>query len=121
MIESKQGLDGARAEAVLDLASITVNKNSVPGDKSAIMPGGLRVGAPALTTRGFVEADFEMVADCIHRGCQIALDLKNSLPQGHKMKDFKAMLAERGQDHADIAALRKSVHDLAVQFPLPGL
>lgn len=33
--------------------SITLNKNSVPGDKSAVVPGGIRVGTPALTTRGF--------------------------------------------------------------------
>ena len=40
-----KGIDGARAEKVLELASVTVNKNSVPGDKSALVPGGLRLGA----------------------------------------------------------------------------
>ena len=39
-----------------DLAHITLNKNSVAGDKSALVPGGVRIGTPALTTRGFVEA-----------------------------------------------------------------
>ena len=39
-----KGIDGARVEKVLDLMSITVNKNSVPGDKSALVPGGLRLG-----------------------------------------------------------------------------
>ena len=38
------GMDGARAERVLELASITVNKNTCPGDKSALSPGGLRLG-----------------------------------------------------------------------------
>ena len=61
------GVDGARAQSVLDLASITVNKNSVPGDKSAIIPGGVRIGTPALTTRGFKEEDFVKVADLLDR------------------------------------------------------
>ena len=61
------GVDGARAQSVLDLASVTVNKNSVPGDKSAIIPGGLRIGTPALTTRGFKEDDFVKVADFLDR------------------------------------------------------
>ena len=61
------GIDGARVQSVLDLASITVNKNSVPGDKSAIIPGGVRIGTPALTTRGFKEAEFSKVADFLDR------------------------------------------------------
>lgn len=39
-----QGIDGARAERVLELVSITANKNTCPGDKSALTPGGLRLG-----------------------------------------------------------------------------
>lgn len=38
-----------------------MNKNTCPGDKSAMTPGGLRLGAPALTSRGFVEKDFQQV------------------------------------------------------------
>eukprot|EP00959_Pyramimonas_sp_CCMP1952_P002034 41643-Pyramimonas_sp.AAC.2 len=48
-------IDGARVEWVLDLAHITLNKNSVAGDQSALNPGGIRIGTPALTTRGFME------------------------------------------------------------------
>lgn len=40
-----QGIDGARVEKVLEMASITANKNTCPGDKSALKPGGLRLGA----------------------------------------------------------------------------
>lgn len=39
-----RGMDGARAERVLELVSITANKNTCPGDKSALTPGGLRLG-----------------------------------------------------------------------------
>ena len=59
------GVDGSRVERVLELAHIACNKNTVPGDVSAMVPGGLRIGTPALTSRGFLEKDFEAVADFI--------------------------------------------------------
>jgi len=43
-----KGIDGARAERVLELVSITANKNTCPGDKSAMTPGGLRLGEEQL-------------------------------------------------------------------------
>ena len=49
------GVNGSRVEYVCDLAHITVNKNTVHGDKSALNPGGVRIGSPALTSRKFKE------------------------------------------------------------------
>ena len=62
-----KGVDGSRVEFVLELAHIAANKNTVPGDKSALVPGGLRMGAPALTTRGFTQRDFVQVAEFVDR------------------------------------------------------
>lgn len=62
------GLDGARAERVLEEVGIAVNKNTCPGDKSALKPGGLRIGAPALTSRNLKEDDFRKVVDFIDKG-----------------------------------------------------
>ena len=62
-----KGVDGSRVERVLELAHIAANKNTVPGDKSALVPGGLRMGAPALTSRGFTEKDFRQVAQFVDR------------------------------------------------------
>jgi len=59
----EKGVDGAKVEKLLDLANVTINKNTVPGDKSAMVPGGIRMGAPALTSRGLMEKDFEQVAE----------------------------------------------------------
>jgi glycine hydroxymethyltransferase len=67
-------------QTILDEVSITLNKNSVPGDKSAIVPGGIRIGTPALTTRGFKEADFVKVADFIHRAIQVGVEQSYSAP-----------------------------------------
>lgn len=50
-----RGLDGGRMEAVMDHLSISVNKNTVPGDKSALIPSGIRIGSNAMTTRGCQE------------------------------------------------------------------
>lgn len=62
------GLNGARAEKVLEEISIACNKNTVPGDKSALNPGGIRLGTPALTTRGLKEEDIIQVVKFIHEG-----------------------------------------------------
>lgn len=61
-------IDAARAETVLEHVGIAVNKNTVPGDKSALKPGGLRIGAPALTSRNMKETDFVQVADFLDKG-----------------------------------------------------
>ena len=61
------GVDGASVQNVLDLVGIRLITDSVPGDKSAVVPGGVRIGTPALTTRGFTEKDFERVADLFDR------------------------------------------------------
>lgn len=66
------GLTGSKAEKILESISIACNKNTVPGDKSAFNPSGIRLGTPALTTRGFMEKDIEKVAEFIHKG-QLAL------------------------------------------------
>ena len=48
-------LSGAKGELILELCNISCNKNTVPGDKSALNPSGIRFGTPALTTRGMDE------------------------------------------------------------------
>ena len=53
-------------EKACDLVHITLNKNAVVGDVSALAPGGVRIGAPAMTSRGLQESDFEQIADMLH-------------------------------------------------------
>ena len=62
------GMSGKEVEALLDRAHITVNKNSVPNDtRSMFATSGLRIGVPAATTRGFMEADFDCIGRLIAR------------------------------------------------------
>ncbi|KAF6144133.1 hypothetical protein GIB67_004806 [Kingdonia uniflora] len=69
------------------MASITLNKNSVPGDKSALVPGGICLGTPVMTSRQFTEKEFIATADFIHEGVLIVLEAKGCV-QGSKLQDF---------------------------------
>jgi glycine hydroxymethyltransferase len=108
-----QGITGSKFEKVCDAVCITLNKNCVPGDRSAVTPGGVRIGAPALTTRKFVESDFEQIATFLDEALKIALNLQEK--SGPKLKDFVALL----DDNEEIAALRLAVNKFATTFPMP--
>ncbi|KAK4279884.1 hypothetical protein QN277_011588 [Acacia crassicarpa] len=115
------GIDGARVEKILDMASITLNKNSVPGDKSALVPGGIRIGSPAMTTRGLGEKEFGLIADFIHEGVQITLEAKRLAP-GTKLQDFMHFVASPEFPLKDkISNLREKVEALTTQYPIPGV
>lgn len=111
------GIGGALAEKVLEEVSITVNKNTCPGDKSALRPGGLRIGAPALTTRTMKEKDFEQVADFIDRGIKIGLEVQKL--SGPEQKKFEEVLSG-DQFKGKVDALKNEVEEFAVKFPMPG-
>lgn len=129
------GLTGSKVEKVLELASITTNKNSIPGDVSAMNPGGVRLGTPALTSRGFCEDDFVVVADFLHRGCEVAmLAQKIAVSEGnsgdkhidvnHKkkvlLKEYIQVVTSNQIIQGQIAQLRQDVETFAAAFSIPG-
>jgi glycine hydroxymethyltransferase len=89
-------INGKEAQEVLDRAGITVNKNAIPFDTYPIFkPGGIRIGTPAVTTRGMKEEEMLEIAD---------------------------LLAEALQNRADEGSLervRGKVRELTRRFPLP--
>jgi glycine hydroxymethyltransferase len=111
-----QGVDGSRTETVMEACNITVNKNTVPGDTRPMVPGGVRIGTPAMTTRGLKETDFEVVSDFLHRSVQLTQSLAK---QGGNLKAFKDNV-EKEKSGGEIARLRKEVVDFAGSFPLPS-
>ncbi|KAJ1830771.1 glycine hydroxymethyltransferase shm1, partial [Coemansia sp. RSA 2703] len=110
-----QGLTGSKIEKLCELVNITLNKNSVCGDKSAVTPGGVRIGTAALTSRGFNEQDFERVGELLHRTVEIALEAQAAA--GSKLlKDFMSVAAKSPK----VAELQKEVESFATSFPMPG-
>jgi glycine hydroxymethyltransferase len=91
----RKGITGKDAEKALEKAAITVNKNTIPFDTNPPMvASGLRIGTPAVTTRGLREGEMEAIAELMAR----ALDARD--------------------DPAALAALRKEVSALTARFPL---
>ncbi|XP_069338047.1 serine hydroxymethyltransferase, cytosolic [Eulemur rufifrons] len=115
-----KGTDGGRAEKVLEACSIACNKNTCPGDRSALRPSGLRLGTPALTSRGLTEKDFQKVAHFIHRGIELTLHIQDDIGARASLKEFKEKLAGDKYQSA-VRALREEVESFASAFPLPGL
>ena len=94
---SKQEFDGGEVEKVLDKVGISVSKSLVPNDmRPAFAPSGLRIGTPAMTTRGMSESDVRIVARLIDR----AINQRNN--------------------SAELVILREEVRAFAQMFPLPG-
>jgi glycine hydroxymethyltransferase len=90
-------INGRQAQEVLDRAGITVNKNAIPFDTYPIFkPGGIRIGTPAVTTRGMKEEEMLEIADLIN-------DALN-----------------RRDDAAALEQIRGKVRDLTGRFPLPS-
>jgi len=117
-LKKSKKIDGARVERVLELANIATNKNTVPGDVSALTPGGIRMGAPALTSRGLEEKDFAQVCEFFDRAVQITIDAKAAV--GPKIKDFRAHFAAGAEAEPALVQLKNDVTAFAQQFPTVG-
>jgi glycine hydroxymethyltransferase len=103
------GLTGAEASVVLDKAAITVNKNAIPFDTESIMKtGGIRIGTPAMTTRGLLEDDMMQVADFIHTALDARSDESRLAALRHEVTAFTARFP-----------LRHEVTAFTARFPLP--
>ncbi|MGJ8697430.1 MAG: ribose 5-phosphate isomerase B [Verrucomicrobiaceae bacterium] len=90
------GLDGSIVSDTLDKVGITVNKNSIPFDEAGPMkPSGIRIGTPAVTTRGMKASDVETVANLIHEAL------------------------EAREDEAKLAEIKERVFAFNAAFPLP--
>ena len=94
---------------------VTVNKNSVVGDKSAVNPGGIRLGTPALTTRGMMEADMDVIAEFLVKS--IAISKRVQEKAGKKLVDFVAHLNE----DEELNKTGEDVKTFARGFSIPGV
>ncbi len=82
-------INGSRMEYLCDLVNITLNKNTVPRDKSALNPSGIRIGTPALTTRRFNGEDFKQIGFLLNETVNLAIKI-NTIPKLTKnLNEFK--------------------------------
>ncbi|KAI3960302.1 hypothetical protein MKW98_017026 [Papaver atlanticum] len=108
------GLTGKTFEKVCEMCHISLNKSAIFGDNGAISPGGVRIGTPAMTTRGCIESDFETIADFLLRAAQIVSIVQRE--HGKLQKDFLKGL----QNNKDIIDLRNRVEAFSSQFAMPA-
>lgn len=111
-----KGVNGNKAEIVCEQASIVLNKNTIPGDKSAMNPNGLRVGTPAMTSRGLMEDDFIRIGEFIGEAVAIAAEVQNET--GPKLADFRRALKD--SPPGKLLALKAEVEDFASRFATVG-
>ena len=107
-VQDSFGVNGKFYEKALDLVGLTLNANSLPGDKgAAFKPGGVRLGTPAITTRGMGIPEMQQIADWMYAVVQICV----------KAKDEEG-LAKFGKELAEI---REEVREMALKFPVPAI
>ena len=107
-VQKSFGFDGKLYEKALDKVGLTLNANSLPHDKgAAFRPSGVRLGTPAITTRGLGTAEMEKLAVWMK---QVA-DICNKAGSEESLADYQA---DFDQIHAEVKAL-------AQKFPVPGI
>ncbi len=88
---TSKAISGAEAETVLDTVGITVNKNSVPFDaRSPFDPSGIRMGTPAITTRGMKEPEMDIIAEIIDQAIESRSDQKKLNALSNQIKELAA-------------------------------
>ena len=107
-VKKNFGIDGKFYERALDLVGLTLNANAVPEDTAAAFrPSGVRLGTPAITTRGMKEAEMQQIADWMKQVMDVCLSVKSE----ENLSTAEPQLAE----------IRKQVETLAAKFPVPGI
>jgi glycine hydroxymethyltransferase len=112
---------GAQLEFAMGVAHMTANKNTIPSEPaSPYYPSGLRLGTPALTTRGFKEKDMKQIARWIIE--IIGYIQPYALPEEkEKRSDFIKTFKKKMKDDPFLLEMARNVKKLAVTFPVPGI
>jgi glycine hydroxymethyltransferase len=111
---------GFFAQYALDMAGITVNKNTIPGEPSSpFYPSGIRLGTPALTTRGMKENDMKKVAEWIYHAVSLVSGFK--LPEGKdERKAYLEKFRKTVHHNPELKKIKKEISLFAGKFPIFG-
>ena len=110
-----KGITGSKFEKIAEMCFVSVNKNTIATDKSALNPSGIRLGTSAMTTRGFVENDFEFVANIINDISNLIINIQVQSPS-NKLVDF---MKTSQLFTTDINFIKDKVATYCSKFPLP--
>ena len=118
-----QGVDGWQAQLALDAVGISVNRQTIPYDpRPPYYPSGLRIGTPAVTTRGMKEPQMRLIANWIIRTLGATKDL-NVPDIGHadpeRDKIARQTFKKEIQNQPELKKLRQEVRSLGRNFPIP--
>lgn len=118
---SEEGHLGSQLEYAMDIAHMTANKNTIPSEPaSPYYPSGLRLGTPALTTRGLKETDMRQIARWIIEIIDYIKPYK--LPDDKEVRgDFIKGFKQQMKDDTFLKKMSLKVKKLAVAFPVPGI
>lgn len=112
---TRKGISGNKFEKVAEMCNVSLNKNTIATDKSAFSPSGIRLGTPAMTSRGFTEADFEFVARVLYEICKLCVKIQNS-SESTKLADFNSSI---NKYDLEIKILKEKVRNYCKRYPLP--
>ncbi len=116
-------LNGAVVEKFMEYCDISVNKNSIRGDKSAINPSGIRLGTPAVTTRGMKQDDMKVIARLLHGVVYSAGNLGKLYPDLSKClkpQYVEILLAQHPNYKETLDGLKQEVREYSSKFAMPG-
>jgi len=105
-----QKITGSKIEKICEYVDISINKNSVASDKSALSPCGIRLGTSALTSRGLKENDFITVVEIIDNVIKIALEIQKK--SGSKLIDFINTM----ESNKELLIIKRNINNFANTF-----
>ena len=112
-----KNLTGSKMEYLCELVDISLNKNCIVGDKNAMSPSGIRIGTPAMVTRGFDKKEFTRIADLLVQLLDIAEEIQTQNENGKLIAEFKKITIKNIIIKEKLEKIKNEVNELALKFP----
>lgn len=114
-------LTGSQMELLLEACGISVNKNMIPSDRSALYPNGLRIGTPAMTSRGMGTEGARKIATFLHEVVQLGREASAKESSMERMKAQELLAHVESRHQRVMEDIRQRVRALAMTLPIPSL
>ncbi len=123
----KHEISGSKIEKICELVNISINKNSIIGDKSAFSPSGIRLGTSSITTRGFIEEDVKKIARFLNQCISLAIIIQNRVDKMINGKEqrfslsgikFTKIFISEIDKSKEVKIIKQKIIDLSKRYPL---